>query len=232
MKERIKQVRKALNLTQRAFAEQLKMKQNTIATYEMGRAIPSDPTINSICREFGINEKWLRTGEGEMFDPASVDHLEILVRKRHLTHNDYVLMEKFINLKPESRRAVMDYITEVVKEMTSSESSKFPSNEAVAAAMAPVKAAPPVELVGNSDKVLPMATSTELTAQLVALKHENEQMRQENEKLKQENEELKERERQAILRENAALKEVIAQDDAKPFGLSPMIPAFSSKTGR
>ena len=44
------------------------MKQNTIAQYEMGRTKPSDAIIFSICREFGVNEEWLRTGEGEMFE--------------------------------------------------------------------------------------------------------------------------------------------------------------------
>ena len=65
--ERIKQIRKDLNLTQKQLAEQLDLKQNTIATYEMGRLTPSDRTISDICREFGVNELWLRTGEGEMF---------------------------------------------------------------------------------------------------------------------------------------------------------------------
>lgn len=64
MNERIKKLRKALDLTQQKFADRLGMKQNTIATYEMGRATPSDPTIKSICREFNVNEDWLRTGEG------------------------------------------------------------------------------------------------------------------------------------------------------------------------
>lgn len=65
--ERIKKARKALDLTQQAFADRLGMKQNTIATYEMNRTNPSDPAIKSICREFNVNETWLRTGEGEMF---------------------------------------------------------------------------------------------------------------------------------------------------------------------
>lgn len=43
------------------------MKQNTIAQYEIGRTIPSDAIIFSICREFNVNETWLKTGEGEMF---------------------------------------------------------------------------------------------------------------------------------------------------------------------
>ena len=59
MKERIRKLRKTLDLTQKAFAERIGMKSNTIATYEMGRAIPSDPAINNICKEFGVREQWL-----------------------------------------------------------------------------------------------------------------------------------------------------------------------------
>ncbi len=67
MNERIKLLRKTLDLTQREFANKLGMKQNTIATYEMGRSNPSEPTIAHICKEFNVNETWLRTGDGEMF---------------------------------------------------------------------------------------------------------------------------------------------------------------------
>jgi transcriptional regulator with XRE-family HTH domain len=73
LKDRIKKLRKELDLTQRALADRIGMKQNTIATYEMGRANPSDQCIRSICREFGVNENWLRTGEGEMFVELSID---------------------------------------------------------------------------------------------------------------------------------------------------------------
>ena len=68
MKDRIRKIRKELDLTQQEFADKIGMKQNTIATYEMGRTNPSDQCIRSICREFGVNEDWLRTGEGEMFE--------------------------------------------------------------------------------------------------------------------------------------------------------------------
>lgn len=64
--ERIKKVRKALDLTQREFGERIAMRQNSVAQVEMGRGT-SDQTIFSICREFDVNEHWLRTGEGEMF---------------------------------------------------------------------------------------------------------------------------------------------------------------------
>lgn len=67
MNERIKKLRKALDLTQQQFADKIKVKRNTVATYEMGRSEPSDSAISLICREFNVNETWLRTGNGEMF---------------------------------------------------------------------------------------------------------------------------------------------------------------------
>lgn len=65
--ERIKEIRKKVNLTQREFGERIGAKQNTVAQYEIGRNVPIDPVITSICREFGVSEAWLRTGEGEAF---------------------------------------------------------------------------------------------------------------------------------------------------------------------
>lgn len=69
--ERIKEVRKAQKITQQAFADAIGLKRNTIANYEIGNVDPSDRTISDICREFDVNEEWLRTGAGEMFKPKS-----------------------------------------------------------------------------------------------------------------------------------------------------------------
>ena len=54
-------------MTQQEFAEKLGIKRSTMATYESGRNEPIDAVISLICREFDVNEEWLRTGEGEMF---------------------------------------------------------------------------------------------------------------------------------------------------------------------
>ena len=66
-KDRLKKARRAANLTQEKLAEKIKLKQNTIATYEMGRLTPSDQTISVICNELNIREDWLRSGDGEMY---------------------------------------------------------------------------------------------------------------------------------------------------------------------
>lgn len=73
MGERIKELRKALGLTQQKFAEKIGSVQNTITGYETGRRTPSNQVISLICREFNVNEAWLRTGEGEMLVPLTRD---------------------------------------------------------------------------------------------------------------------------------------------------------------
>lgn len=66
--ERIKELRKQVNLTQQAFADRLNLKRNTVGSYEVNVVEPSDRTISDICREFDVNKTWLLTGEGEMFE--------------------------------------------------------------------------------------------------------------------------------------------------------------------
>lgn len=67
MKDRIKQLRKYFKLNQTAFGEKIGVNQSTITGYETGAREPLNNTILSICREFNVNEEWLRSGTGEMF---------------------------------------------------------------------------------------------------------------------------------------------------------------------
>lgn len=67
MGERMKALRKALHLTQQELADRIGLTKNFISLIETECRTPSDRTISDICREFNVNEAWLRTGEGEMF---------------------------------------------------------------------------------------------------------------------------------------------------------------------
>lgn len=71
MKERIKALRKELGLNQTDFGQKVGIKQTTVAGYETGAKNPMDSVIVSICREFNVNEEWLRDGVGEMFQPMT-----------------------------------------------------------------------------------------------------------------------------------------------------------------
>ena len=67
IKDRIKKIRKEKKMTQEDFSKKLGLARNSIANDEIGRREPTNAIIVSICREFDVNEEWLRTGEGEMF---------------------------------------------------------------------------------------------------------------------------------------------------------------------
>lgn len=71
MHDRIRLLRKELNLTQEQFAEKLGIKRGALANYEIGRNEPIDAVVRLICTTFGVNEIWLREGVGEMFRPVS-----------------------------------------------------------------------------------------------------------------------------------------------------------------
>ena len=75
MNERLKKLRKILDLTQKDFGDRIGVKGNTVAQYEMGRNQPIDSVINLICTVNWdgerVNEEWLRTGKGEMFLPRT-----------------------------------------------------------------------------------------------------------------------------------------------------------------
>lgn len=73
MGERIRMIRKALGLTQNEFGERIGVKQGTVAGYETSGKNPLDTVIAAICREFNVDEEWIRTGEGEMFRAVTRD---------------------------------------------------------------------------------------------------------------------------------------------------------------
>lgn len=71
MKERIKELRKTLDLTLEEFGNKIGVTKTTISRIENGVNSVTNQMLTSICREFNVNEEWLRTGEGEMFVPLT-----------------------------------------------------------------------------------------------------------------------------------------------------------------
>ncbi len=113
MKERIRKIRRDLDLTQQEFADRIGIKRNTIANYETGRNEPVDSVVSLICREFGVNEEWLRNGTGEMFKPSPSSALDALATEFSLDHSSYVAIEKFLKLSPELREGMIAYFRDV-----------------------------------------------------------------------------------------------------------------------
>ena len=106
MKDRIRQIRKENELTQKEFAERLGVKQNTVASYEMGRIGISDSVVISICREFGINEDWLRTGIGNMKKEVP-NKLAFYLGQIEGGDDEFRdLIEIYMELDPDSKKAL------------------------------------------------------------------------------------------------------------------------------
>lgn len=108
--ERIKKARKVLDLTQQELASRIGIKPNSISLIESGNRNASEQVILSICREFGVNETWLRTGKGEMFIPTPKESVDELIRVHGLDDLDRQIILEFIKLSPDDREVVKKYV--------------------------------------------------------------------------------------------------------------------------
>ena len=84
MKDRIKQLRKSLKLTQTEFGARIGVVGATITCYEKGTRSISNATIQSICREFHVREEWLRTGAEPMWEKTADDLIEKVAKDHNL----------------------------------------------------------------------------------------------------------------------------------------------------
>ena len=98
MNERLKKLRKALDLTQQEFADRIGIKRNSFANYETGRNTPIDAIIVSICREFNVSEDWLRDGIGDMFLPTDRNADIAKLTKQLLNEESDSFKNRFVSM--------------------------------------------------------------------------------------------------------------------------------------
>jgi len=98
MKDRIKTLRKTLKMTQQEFADRIGIKRNTVGLYEIGQSGISDTVIRAICREFGVNEEWLRTGSGEIFREVDTEARFSEWAGRVLAGRDETFQKRFVTM--------------------------------------------------------------------------------------------------------------------------------------
>ena len=94
MRDRIRAARKKLGLNQAEFAKQIGLTQTSLSMLEMGNNAITDKNIKLICVAFNINEQWLRTGEGQMFNssPYAKEICEIMESLTSETQQYLILM--------------------------------------------------------------------------------------------------------------------------------------------
>lgn len=118
--ERLKVLRQALNLTQIELARRISRTQTTVSEYESGRTFLNDRAIADICREFGVNEEWLRAGKGLMFKAQENinNMLSADIAKLVMSSDDFTkqLVHAYLSLPADTRATVYEFIKKVVAE--------------------------------------------------------------------------------------------------------------------
>lgn len=80
MNERLKVLRKSINLSQEKFGERLGVTGAGISKIESGDRSFTEQMIKAVCLEFGVDYMWLTTGEGEMFVESDSDTMDLIDR--------------------------------------------------------------------------------------------------------------------------------------------------------
>lgn len=91
------------NMTLEEFGQRIEMTKGAVSYMEKGNRVVSERTIKIICSEFHVNEKWLRTGIGEIFVESDDTILSSLSKQHNLTNADEVFFRAFLKCTPEER---------------------------------------------------------------------------------------------------------------------------------
>lgn len=124
MNERIKKIRQALGLSQDDFGRRLGVTRGAITNIELNKVDPKPLFVELICREFDIDEHWLRTGEGEMFRPKTRNEelLEFAVRAAESPNSD--IKAKLLHVMAKLTEEQWELLAEIARKWAKEEADQ------------------------------------------------------------------------------------------------------------
>ena len=134
MNNRLRQIRKERHLTQEEFGKKIGIESRAhISALENGNRTITDRIINDVCREFNVNEEWLRTGKGEMYKTTTDEvksYVEDLLNYSGEGNSFYdtiiEMMKTYHNLDEQSKKIMRDYFQAIGRALEMK--SKIPTN--------------------------------------------------------------------------------------------------------
>ena len=167
--ERIARVVSESKLSKTAFAGKINVSQQYIS--KLCRCgVPSDRTITDICREFNVNETWLRTGKDEMRTPKPEFDLGEYANQHGMTALETEILKAYLDLDPKVREGLLQHFKE--------------------------RLARPADQDGTQeDTIEPERTDADIAAKVAELARQNQEMAEEIAALKEEDAQLEEAER-------------------------------------
>lgn len=113
MNERLKILRKSLNLTLEEFGKRLGVTRSAIGRIEKGDRNLTEQMILSICREFRVDYFWLTEGKGEMFTGTPESIVDEIAEDYDLDDIDKKMLEKYLSLSKEERNVIKNYFKNI-----------------------------------------------------------------------------------------------------------------------
>ncbi len=109
MNTRFALIREKLGLTTRKFGERLNITGGAVTNMEKGTRGITERTISDVCREFNVNEEWLRNGTGEMFIEPNTFSLDEYAKQRGATDFDLEIVKAYFEMPKELREAIKEH---------------------------------------------------------------------------------------------------------------------------
>ena len=198
MNERIKKIRKFFNLTQQEFSDRLKIKRGTIASYEIGRNEPIDAVISLICREFNVNEAWLRTGEGNMFNKTESSAVERLCTELKASELERQIISAYFKIEPNIRDS---FVRRLIHEVEAKRNNDMETTSELTPSMPDV--------------------TQDVMSELAEIKRQNQEMKRQNQEMAQQNREVVRQNKELLTRLEVLEKE---EDEWQREQMKPSIP--------
>ena len=124
MNSRLKDIRKALRLTQKEFAARLGITDSGISRLEKGQNQLTDQLIRAICREYKVNYEYLKNGIGERFVEVPQTGVDELCEQYDLDDFDRIMLQEYLKMDEASRNVLKTYIRKICGQISEAEDTQ------------------------------------------------------------------------------------------------------------
>ncbi|MBR4382751.1 MAG: helix-turn-helix transcriptional regulator [Selenomonadaceae bacterium] len=131
MNERIRELRKMLNMNQTDFGAKIGLSQKSVTNMETTGGTVTERNFNAICKAFNVNPDWLRDGVGEIFVETREALIQSLVDEFDLKPNEAVLLKTFLELPAEHRKGVLKWAENFARTMAAQLGVEYPQREEI-----------------------------------------------------------------------------------------------------
>lgn len=189
---RIGKLIESLKIKKVRFAEKVRVDQSYITQLTIGKRNPSDRLIDSICREFNVNETWLRTGEGEMFNPTPDRLIDEITYKYQLSDIGRELIEVYLTLDQADRTGVECFIHNLFEKWSLRSTQPSQSDKEIEQEVERYRQDLLAKRDTNNIEVALELTPSvpNVMSELAEMKRQNREMAQQNQELTRQNKEF------------------------------------------